>query len=89
MLPLAGNFRKDRRFARTGWLCRCGKEREEERHITDSCPLYKDIREQFSSLEYDDQLVEFFEQILKRRDSIDEQEQERRNRTRREGGEKE
>ena len=53
MLPLAGNFRQDRRFARTNWLCRCGKEREEERHLTDSCPLYKDIREQFSSLEED------------------------------------
>ena len=71
--------------ARTGWLCRYGKEREDERHITDSCPLYKDIREQFSSLEDDDQLVEFFEQILKRRELSDEQEQERRNRTRREG----
>ena len=34
MLPIAGNFRQDRRFARTSWLCRCGKEREEERHLT-------------------------------------------------------
>ena len=82
MLPLAGNFRQDRRFARTGWLCRCGEEREEERHLTDSCPLYKDIRERFSSLEEDDQLGEFFRQILERRDKIDEQEQERRSRRR-------
>ena len=40
MLPVAGNFRHNRRFARTEWLCRCGQEREEERHITDSCPLH-------------------------------------------------
>ena len=58
-------------------LCRCGEEREEERHLADSCPLYKDIRERFSSLEEDDQLGEFFRQILERRDKIDEQEQER------------
>ena len=57
MLPLAGNFRQDRRFARTNWLCRCGKEREEEHHLTDSCSLYKDIREKLSSLEEDDHLV--------------------------------
>ena len=57
MLPLTGNFRQDRRFARTNWLCRCGKEREEEHHLTDSCSLYKDIREKLSSLEEDNQLV--------------------------------
>ena len=66
MLPLAGNFNQDRRFARTGWLCRCGVEREEELHITDSCPPFKDIREQFSNLEDINQLVQFFEQILNR-----------------------
>ena len=85
MLPVAGNFRHDRRFARTDWLCRCGLEREEERHLTDSCPLYRDIREQYSSLEDDDQLVDFFQQMLQRRDQLDEQEQERRSRIGREG----
>ena len=85
MLPVAGNFRQDRRFARTSWLCRCGQEREEERHLTDTCPLYRDIRVQYSNLGEDDQLVDFFQQMLKRRDQLDEQEQERRSRTRREG----
>ena len=87
MLPIAGNFRQDRRFARTGWLCRCEGEREEERHLTDNCPLYRDIRAQFSNLEDDDQLVEFFQLMLKRRDQIDEQEKEQRSKRRREGAE--
>ena len=78
MLPLAGDFRQDRRFARTGWLCRCGEEREEERHLTDSCTLYKDIRQQYSNLKDDDQLVDFFQKMLDSRDQIDQQEQERR-----------
>ena len=50
MLAVAGYFRQDRRFARTSWLCRCGQEREEERHLTDTCPLYRDIRVQYSNL---------------------------------------
>ena len=78
MQPIAGNFRQDRRFARTQWLCRCEREREEERHLTDSCPLYKDIRQPYSNLEDDDQLVGFFQKMLDRRDQIDQQEQERR-----------
>ena len=78
MQPIAGNFRQDRRFARTQWLCRCERETEEERHLTDSCPLYRDIRQQYSNLEDDDQLVDFFQKMLNRRDQIDQQEQERR-----------
>ena len=85
MLAVAGNFRQDRRFARTSWLCRCGQERERERHLTDTCPLYRDIRVQYSNLGEDDQLVDFFQQMLKRRDQLDEQEQERRSRSGREG----
>ena len=37
MLPLAGNFSKDNRFRRTGWLCLCGA-REEQEHIRQHCP---------------------------------------------------
>ena len=75
MLPVAGNFRHNRWFARIGWLCRSGQEREEERHITDYCPLYRDLRKQYGSLEDDDQLVDFFQQMLKRRDLLEEKEQ--------------
>ena len=86
MQAIAGNFRQDRRFARTQWLCRCEGEREEKRHLTDSCPLYRDIRQQYSNLKEDDQLVDFFKKMLERRDQIDEQEKER-NKRRREGAE--
>ena len=86
MQPIAGNLWQDRRSARTQWLCRCEGEREEKRHLTDSCPLYRDIRQQYSNLEEDDQLVDFFKKMLERRDQIDEQEKER-NKRRREGAE--
>ena len=60
MVPLAGNFSRDKRFARTGWMCRCGGDRQEEQHILYSCPLYADIGEQYNDLCGDNQLVEFF-----------------------------
>ena len=50
------------------------------------------MREQYGSLEDDDQLVDFFQQMLKRRELLDEKEQESRSRKGREGadqGEKE
>ena len=78
MLPLAGNYSHDRRFQKTGWWCRCGEAREEEEHVRESCPLYKDIREQYQDLSNDDDLVAFFQQMLDRRDSMDELEEEGR-----------
>ena len=81
MLPLAGNFSHDRRFASsTGWWCRCGEAREEEEHVRDSCPLYEDIREQFSDLSSEENLVQFFKAMLRRRDDIDREGEERKKR---------
>ena len=31
--PFAGNYSHDRKFAKTNWLCKCGRAREEEGHI--------------------------------------------------------
>ena len=69
MLPLGGNYSRDKRFVRTGWLCLCG-EREEQEHIVKHCKKYDDIREKYNDLENDDNLVPFFKEVLERRDSV-------------------
>ena len=72
MLPFAGNFSKDQRFARTKWLCRCQEEREEERHIIGGkCLIYRDIHDKFDNLDSDENLVDFFAEVLVRRDALD------------------
>ena len=68
MLPLAGNFGHDHRFARTGWLCRCGESLEQEQHLVTSCPMYEDIRLKYDDLESDTNLAAFFKEALARRD---------------------
>ena len=74
MLPFAGNYSNDKRFSRTSWQCRCNTAKEDEKHILDGCPLYQDILEKYESLlDRDEELKEFFQDILKRRDEIDEQ----------------
>ena len=75
MLPFAGNYSKDVRFARTDWLCRCGKEREEESHLlSGNCNVYGEIRGRYDNLDDDNQLVKFFNDILARRDKLEEEE---------------
>ena len=39
--------------------------------MSTDCPVYADIREQFSDLQDDNQLVKFFAMVLARRDKID------------------
>ena len=56
---------------RTNWLCRCGKERESEEHITKVCQTYDDIRDNFEALNDDIQLASFFSKVLERRGLID------------------
>ena len=72
MLKLAGNFSHDKRFLKTNFLCRCGL-REEQEHIRTSCPMYADIRAKYSNLDNDDVLVQFFRDVLERRDVIDDE----------------
>ena len=84
MLPIAGNFSHDQRFRRTNWLCRCGS-REQEEHIRSHCVIYKKIRDKYMDLDNNDNLVAFFEEVLRERDRLDEQEEEeKRSRRRRE-----
>ena len=75
--PFAGNYSKDRRFARTEWLCRCQEAREEESHlINGSCPVYREIREKYDDLDDNEKLSQFFNEILSMRDKLDKSENE-------------
>ena len=75
MNPFAGNYSKDRRFARTEWLCRCKVAREEESHlISGNCDTYREIRSKYQNLNDDMDLVNFFNEVLAKRDEIDEKE---------------
>ena len=84
MLPIAGNFLHDNRFRNTDWLCRCGA-REEQEHIVSHCEIYKDIREKYDDINNEDNMVMFFQEVLKKRDALDEKErEEKRSRRRKE-----
>ena len=70
--PLAGNYSKDKRFARTNWLCRCKEEREEEAHLmSGKCTVFGDLAFKYNDLTDDESLVQFFSEVLARRDELD------------------
>ena len=72
LLPFAGNFSHDRRYAKTDWLCRCKTSREEEGHITSgNCQVYGGLRTQFGDLEDDENLVKFFQAVLDKREELE------------------
>ena len=73
LLPFARNYSHDYQFKRTDWLCRCGKAREEEKHLmSGKCEVYKDINERHKDLSSDESLLAFFQEILKRREELEE-----------------
>ena len=68
----AGNYSNDRQFASSEWLCRCKEAREEESHLTlGNCKVFGDLKERFGDLHDDENLVQFFQEVLARRDEID------------------
>ena len=70
--PFAGNYSKDKRFARTNWLCRCEEEREEETHLmSGQCTVFGDLALKYNTLTDDENLVLFFSEVLARRDDLD------------------
>ena len=72
LLDFAGNYSHARKFEKTNFMCRCEKKREDERHLMSTdCPVYADIREQFSDLDDDNQLVKYFGMVLARREELD------------------
>ena len=71
LLPFAGNFSNDRKYAKSNWLCRCG-EKENESHIKDgTCPIYSDIWKEYENLNNDEDLVHFFAAVLERRSELE------------------
>ena len=70
----AGNYSHSNKFSKTNWLCRCSKEVENEGHIVSgSCEVYGDLRNQFGDLKEDKNLVKFFQAVLDRRDTLEEE----------------
>ena len=65
MLPFAGNFRNDRKYAAYNWKCVCASlVMEREEHIVEECVFYKEIREKFGSLDDDEVLCNSFTEVL-------------------------
>ena len=61
------------------------RPQEKEEHICSHCVICKDIQNKYGDLDNDDKLVSFFDEVLKRRDSLEEQErEEKRSRRRKE-----
>ena len=75
--PFAGNYSHHKKCAESGLLCRCGEKREDESHLMwGNCPVYRDIREQYQDFDDDEDLVNFFTQVLDRREELDREEEE-------------
>ena len=75
MMNFAGNFKNDRKFAKTGWLCLCQKSREDESHILDgSCEIYGEIRKKYGDIDKEEDLVMFFSEVLEARERMEEEE---------------
>ena len=68
----AGNYSHDRRFEKSDWLCFCKEAREDESHLTSGqCKVYGDLCENFTDLTDDESLVQFFIDVLARRDMLE------------------
>jgi hypothetical protein len=77
LLPFAGNYSHDKRFAKTNWLCRCQESKEDEQHLmSGKCPAYNDIFEKYDNLDDDGNLVNYFKDVLERRELMDKLEEE-------------
>ena len=72
MQPFAANYSRDRKYAKTGCLCKCLQKKESEEHLmNETCKIYGDIRAKYGSLTEDQELVDFFKEILIRREEMD------------------
>ena len=71
--PFAGNFSNDKkRFSKSNWLCKCEESRENESHLmAGQCKVYGDLTEKYSDFTDDNNLVQFFTEVLDRRDRLD------------------
>ena len=62
----------DSRFAKTDWLCRGHKARENEQHlISGECEVFGELRNKFGNINNLEVLTKFFDAVLKKRDEMD------------------
>ena len=74
-MNLAGNFKNDRKFAKTGWLCKCQKAFEDESHLMNgACEKYGHIRQKYGDMDKEEDLILFFSEVLEERDKLEEEE---------------
>ena len=72
----AGNYSNDNRFAKTNWLCQCLESKENEPHLTSgNSKVFGHLNERFGDLSDDEKNVLFFQEVLARRDQMDEDEE--------------
>ena len=70
--PFAGNYSHNRKYEKSDYLCRCKEYRETESHLmSGNCKTYNDIREKYDDFTRDEDLVNFFKEVLERRDELD------------------
>ena len=70
----AGNYLNDKQFARSSWLCICQMAQEDEGHLTSGqCTIYVNLTDKFSDLTNIESLIQFFNDVLERRDILDNQ----------------
>ena len=75
----AGNFSNNNKYRKTDWMCICGQSKEKEGHITSGqCPIYSDIREKYLDFNNDEDLVSYFDEVLKRRELIQSMDEDKR-----------
>ena len=68
----AGNYRNNKKYLKTGGLCRSEESREDESHLLSGrCKVFGGLTLGFSDLTDDDDLVQFFTAVLSRRDQLD------------------
>ena len=74
MQPFAGNYSQDQRLKKSDWLCLCLQSREDEAHLTSGqCTVFGDLALKYTDLTDDENLVEFFREVLDRRDQLDQE----------------
>ena len=70
----AGNYSNNKQLAMSGWLFKCNMAREEEGHLLSGlCSVYGDLTEKFNDLTDIENLIQFFNEVLERRDMLDKQ----------------
>jgi len=72
--PFGGNYKHDKKFEKTNWMCFCGWNLEEESHLlSGQCPVYGDMVGMVRDRGDDEQLSTFFAAVLERREKLEQQ----------------